>query len=390
VERKQHTTIGIWVLLLVAALTFYGCGEADGAETADAAGGAGKADADANDDEDEDVEEAVPVEVADLGRGPIESVLGFSSTLEVESQVSVFSQAKRLVRELLVEEGDRVRKDDLLLRLQDEEQLSALATVRAELSKAEKEYLRNKRLYDQQLISDQAFADASFEHDRLKIELDDAERELSYTEVRAPISGTITERMVNLGDQVQIGQELFQLMDFDTMVARVFVPEKHLAELRAGLEARITASATGEREFVGRVQRVAPIVDAKSGTVKVTVAIGGQRGLRPGLYVDVDLVTRTDPNALLVPKRAVVYDNDQMFVYRLMDERRVERVYLEPALADKDWIVPASGLDSGEQVVIAGQAGLKDGALVELPGDADEEDEEGSDEAIEVAAQVAS
>jgi membrane fusion protein (multidrug efflux system) len=260
------------------------------------------------------------------------------------------------------------------------------------LTKSRKEYDRSKRLHEQQLISDEAFANANFEFERLQITLEDRRRELGYTEVRAPISGTITQRMVNLGDHVQIEQELFEIMDFDTMVARVFVSEKNLDELRRGQEARISTSVTGGgREFVGRVERIAPIVDSRTGTVKVTVAVDRERGLRPGLYVDVDLVTATHTEALLVPKRALVYDNDQIFVYRLDDERRVERVYIESTLADRDWIEPAGGLDFGDRVVVAGQAGLKNGALVELPGDKElEEAEETADGPTEVAEQAAS
>jgi membrane fusion protein (multidrug efflux system) len=393
--NRQPGWIAVFLLLVMAAVTFPACGAADGAETT--AGEAaenteGEQTAGKDEDEDDEKEEAVPVEVAALDEGAIEAVLSFSSSLEVESQVKVRSQARRQVRELLVEEGDTVKREQLLLRLQDEEQRSAVAKVVTELTKSRKEYDRSKRLHEQQLISDEAFANANFEFERLQITLEDMRRELGYTEVRAPISGTITQRMVNLGDHVQIEQELFEIMDFDTMVARVFVSEKNLDELRRGQEARISTSVTGGgREFVGRVERIAPIVDSRTGTVKVTVAVDRERGLRPGLYVDVDLVTATHTEALLVPKRALVYDNDQIFVYRLGDERRVERVYIESALADRDWIEPAGGLDLGDRVVVAGQAGLKNGALVALPGDKDlEEAEETADGDIEVAEQAAS
>ena len=237
------------------------------------------------------------------------------------------------------------------------------------------------------MISQQVFTDSKFEYEQLEITVADAERELSYTEVTAPISGTVTSRLVKIGDQVQMGQHLFDIVDFDSMVARIFVPEKHLTELRRGLTARISASATGDRSYIAEVERVAPVVDPKSGTVKVTVAVGRQPGLRPGLYVDVDLVTATHAEAVLVPKRAVVYDAEQMFVYRLDDERRVERVFIEAALADKENVEPISGLALGDQVVIAGQAGLKDKALVSLPGDKDEdsEDSESYDDVTQTA-----
>ena len=380
--KKLISTLAMLMLVAVSTLQL-GCGTDDAnASTGDSKsddaqqakveqeGDSGKGDADDKSDEegeDEDKEEAVPVEVAVLGLGPIESVLRFSSNLEAENQVQVFSQAKRLIIKRLVEEGDIVKRGELLLRLQDEEQRSALAKVKSQLQKAEREYKQQQRLFEQDLISEQQYNDATYELDQLKISLEDADRELSYTEVRAPIAGTITARMVNLGDQVQIGQHLFDIVDFDSIVARVFVPEKFLDQLRRGLTARI-GTASGDRDYVAKVERIAPIVDPKSGTVKVTVAIGGQPGLRPGMYVDVNLVTATHDAAVLVPKRAVVYDNAQMFVFRMDDEQRVERVFIEAQLADKQNIEPLDGLNEGDQIVVAGQAGLKNGSLVSLPG----------------------
>ncbi|MCP3980596.1 MAG: efflux RND transporter periplasmic adaptor subunit [bacterium] len=333
-------------------------------------------------EEEEKTEEAVPVEVAALSRGEIESILRFSTNLEAESQVGVFSEASRRVIGLLVEEGDAVSQGQILLRLQDAEQRSELSKVDKELVKAQREYKRQQRLYDQKLISEQEFNDATYELEQLNIRKKDAQRELGYTEVRAPIAGTITSRMVNLGDQVQISQHLFDIIDFDSIVARIFVPEKHLEQLRAGLSARIESQSASNTEYMGTVSRIAPIVDPRSGTVKVTVDVGGQRGLRPGQYVDVDLVMATRDDAVLVPKRALIYDNDQIFVYRLGEERRVERVFLTPALADKNFILPTDGVTEGDQVVIAGQTGLKDGGLVRLPGDPTEEDEDAEGEAV--------
>jgi membrane fusion protein (multidrug efflux system) len=400
---KLTATLAI-VLMLFLTAAGLGCGQGDHAEAStdkgQDAGNTGGADDEAIDaedadtdkaageEDDEDEEEAVPVEVAVLEQGEIEAVLRFSSNLEAEDQVQVFSQAKRLVRELLVEEGDRVAREQVLVRLQDEEQRSQLEKVKSQLAKAERDHERQARLHEQKLVSDQVYSEAQFEYEQLVISVQDAERELSYTEVRAPIAGTVTERMVKVGDQVQIGQHLFDIVDFESMVARVFVPEKHLRQLRPGLEARLSTAATGDKRFVAGVDRISPIVDPKSGTVKVTLAVGAQPGLRPGLYVDVDLVTARHREAVLVPKQAVVYDADQMFVYRLGDERRVERVFVDPLLSDKSNVEPRDGLVLGDQVVVAGQAGLKDNALVRLPGDKKDNDEVAADEITETAERI--
>lgn len=313
---------------------------------------------------------AVPVEVVALQRGTIEGVLRFSVNLEAENEVSVYSEAARRVQELRVEEGDEVRKGDVLLRLQDDEQRANLAQVESELAKVQREYERQKRLHEQGLVSEEAYNNATYEIEQLRYRLDEAQRQLSYTEVRAPINGIITRRLVGLGDTVTINQQLFDLVDFDSIVARIFVPEKELERLQVGQPARVRAPALGNVELSGRVLRIAPVVDPRSGTVKVTVAIPRSPGvgLRPGLYVDVTLVTETYRDAVLVPKQALVYDNDQIYVFRLRDDLRVERLLLEPELEDKNFVKPQAGLDAGDRLVVAGQAGLKDQALVRLVG----------------------
>jgi len=330
-------------------------------------------------------QERVPVEVVSLERGPIEAVLRFSTHLEAEAEVQVFSQAARLVEELRVEEGDRVREGELLVRLLDDEQRSQLAKVTSQLAKAEREYERQESLFARELISEQAMNDATYELEQLQIAVDDARRELSYTEVRAPISGTVTQRLVNLGDQVTVNQHLFDVVDFDTLVARIYVPEKELPRLAPGQPARLFATSLGASSIdtarAGEIERVAPVVDPQSGTVKVTVGIPENQGLRPGMYVEVELVTAVEDKALLVPKRAVVYDNDRSFLFRLTEEKTAERIEIERLLEDRDVIQPAgSELEAGDRVVVAGQAALKDGTAVRLAGEKRSAEESGAEE----------
>lgn len=347
-------SLGLLLFLTVSTLGWGGCSGSMRAEDTKADPAAPKP------------EEAVPVELTTLAQGPMEAVLRFSTNLEAEESVEVFSQAARQVRELLVEEGQAVSRGQVLLRLQDEEQKTALAKVESQLARVQREYERQQRLFTQQLISEQKMNDSTYELDQLKLAREEALRELSYTEVKAPIGGTVTQRLVGLGDQVTPNQHLFDLVAFSSIVARIYVPEKELPRLRNGLSARITSPALGDSIYTGKIERLAPIVDPKSGTVKVTVALPDTRGLKPGMFVDVELVTATRKDALRVPKRALIYDNDQVFVYRIGSGDRVSRVLIQPVLEDRENIEAASGLAAGDRLVVAGQAALKDGALVRV------------------------
>jgi membrane fusion protein, multidrug efflux system len=331
--------------------------------------GCRKGSADAQDQKKENKDQAVPVEVASISRGEIEATIKNSTHLEAEEEVKVFARTANRVTELLVEEGDVIKKDQVLLRLENGIQKTAYGKGHVKLDKARQEFERQKALFGQKLVSEQAFNDAQFELKQLLLALEDAQRELEYTEVRAPISGTISRRLVKLGDLVNLNQHLFDIVDFNSIVARMHVPEKDLSPVRLDLPARVTATALGNQEFKGYVKRIAPVVDAKTGLVKVTIGFKDIGQLRPGMYVEIELITDKRSDAILISKRALVHDEELKYVFRLLPERKVERVVVEEKIADKLNVEPVSGFKEADQIVVAGQAGLKDGAKVRLPED---------------------
>jgi membrane fusion protein, multidrug efflux system len=314
-------------------------------------------------------DQAVPVEVAPIARGPIEATIKNSTHLEAEEDVKVFARTSNRVTELLVEEGDEVKKDQVLLRLNNDTQKTAFGKAEARLEKARQEFNRQKALFQQKLVSEQVFNDAQFEFKQLQLAFEDAQRELEYTEIRAPIAGTISRRVVKYGDMVNVNQHLFDIVDFRSIIARIYLPEKNLADLRLDLPARVSPTSLSKTELTGYVKRIAPVVESKTGTVKVTIGFKEIGPLRPGMYVDVELVTAKRPDAILISKRALVYDGELSYVFRLLPERKVERLVVETRTADKLNIEPVSGFKEGDQIVIAGQTGLKDGVKVRLPDD---------------------
>jgi membrane fusion protein (multidrug efflux system) len=312
--------------------------------------------------------------VATLVRGPIEEVIKASNHLEAEQTVKVFSRASNLLVELLVEEGDLVKKKQVLARLQNDDQKTTCDKALSQLNQAKANFKRTEQMFKGDLVSQRDYDDGKYGLEQLQLAMNEAQRQLDFTEIKAPIAGTITTRLVRLGDQVNPNQHLFDIIDFDSIVALVYVPEKRLSQLEIKKPARITAQSLGDEVFEGFIKRISPVVDSKSGTVKVTLGVKGGGKLRPGMFVDAEIIVSTHPNALLVSKRSIVYDSDQMFVYRLGESNRVARVLVEPVLTDKDHIEPAAGFEAGDQIVIAGQTGLKDGGLVTLPGASEPEE----------------
>lgn len=316
----------------------------------------------------------VSVEVGTLKKGPMERVVKGATDLEAEESVSVFARTSNYVAELLVEEGDQVQKGDILARLEDDIQLTQLQKAQVIEEKLRLEYERLKNLSSNDIVSEQEFKNAELDYNQQKLVVEEAQRELAFTEIIAPISGTVTQRLINLGDIVNNGQQAFDLVNFDSIKAPVFFPEAELARIRVGQIARVQAPSLSEDLVQGRVERISPLVDAQSGTVEVMIGFEDTGSFRPGMYVNVTVVTDTLPDALLIPKESLVYDADQIFVYRLIPgkdfpNRSIERIMVSPILEDRFHITVPSGFTPGDRIIITGKAGLRVDTLVRLPDD---------------------
>ena len=317
----------------------------------------------------------VLVELAEVNVGPIEKVLERSAPLEAEAQVQVNARTSNPAVDLLVEEGDKVKKGQILLRLENDRQKNDFDSAKSLLDKEQIDFLRQENLYKDNLISEQEYRNAKFSLSQRQLSFEEAQRQFEYTEVRAPIDGTITMRDVKVGDQVSSGGTIFEIIDFESTVAVIHVPEQYLPELKPNMEARLISSTLGADNIIpAYVKRISPIVEARAGTVKVTVGVNELGALRPGMWVDVELVLNTKREAILIPKKSIIYDNDQTYAFKMHINstngvKSVKRQLVLPLNADKVHIEPTNGFDVGEKIVIAGQSGLKEDSLIRELGD---------------------
>jgi membrane fusion protein (multidrug efflux system) len=309
----------------------------------------------------------VPVIVEEVVRADMEAFLDGSSTLMAEDHVDVVSQATGVAVELFVEEGDRVRGGQILVRLAYEELELAERAARSDLDKLKADYDRALALSKEELIAEEEYQRLRFDYERAEIEWQQRKLDLEHTRILAPISGVITERMVNVGQLVQLNEAVFRLVDFDSLVAPVFIPEKYLASLRVGQRALIHPRGLGSDAFDGSIVRISPIVDSQSGTVKVTVGLDRRAGLRPGMFANVQIVLDTHEDAVVLSKKALVFEDELPHVF-VVTEGTAEKRRLELGYQDAQRVEAISGVEPGESVVLVGQSALKEGSAVEIQG----------------------
>ncbi|MEZ5276585.1 MAG: efflux RND transporter periplasmic adaptor subunit [Opitutaceae bacterium] len=356
------------VLLLVGAT---GCRKADSATDATAKTEGKPAegkegDGPGNGEKTDEKKEAVPVEVAEARIGDISSYLLYNSTLETEGAVEIYPQISGLIRELLVEEGDRVDAGDVLLRLDDDELRVAAKEAEVTLERLESTFKRTQDLSERGMINEQDFESARFDLAQARLRLESAQLRLDQTIIRAPVAGVITERAVQIGARVAPATMLFGMMRLDEMIARVYVPGRHLTSVQVGQTAELSSDFLPDVKFEGWIKRISPVVDPRSGTFKVTIGVKALADQAPpGLFVAVKIITDTHLDAVLVPKEAVVYEGGERFVFSVK-EGIAQKQKLEGGYDNTTSVEAVAGIEKGTQIIVLGQNGLKDGTPVRV------------------------
>ena len=306
--------------------------------------------------------------LATVERGTIEGQIRAASTIEAEMQVTVHAESMGRISSLELNEGDAVKSGQTLARIRRDAQSLGFERAETSLADVEREYGRVKALYDQGIASRSEYESAKSNVDISKLDIRDRRRDLSNTVVKAPFSGILTRRFVDPGGYVTSGAQMFEITDFKTLVARVYVPERELDRIAVGQPAEVIGKAAKDRQGIGEIKRIAPIVDATTGTVKVTIGLpdslaGGENGFLPGMYAEVTLTTEIHADVPVVPKPALVHEDEQTFVF-VVEGDRAKKQLIELGLSSADFVEVVAGLEPGAKIIVAGQTGLKDGGLI--------------------------
>ncbi len=358
----------------------------------------------------------VLVESVSAKTGTVAKELVTHGTLESETMADITPEAGGVVTAIKAEEGDTVRKGQVLAILSSPSIEATSERARLELAAAQRKFGQAEKLHRSGAISDTEFLEAKDAFAIASASFKEASGTHEFTRLTSPVDGTVAIRNVRIGELASGAEAAFQVVDLNRLRVIVNLSEGDLTHLSVGQPVSLAGTYNTRLRAKAAVLRISPIVDATTGTVRVTLAVEPMTAdgphLRPGQFVEVRISVDQHENVVTIPRSAVRWLDGSPIAWRIIEKppqkkenkygkdkdkpgffdklfadddaekdtdkpdpwagvprRIVERVNLSLGYTDADRAEVSAGLAVGEQVVTTGGDNLRPDAEVKLPGD---------------------
>lgn len=263
-------------------------------------------------------------------------------------------------------DGQRVRRGQVLVQLDDSLQQAQLQQAQAQANIARTNLQRNRELVAQNFVSQSAVDQARANVEVAEAQVALAQAQLQRMKVLAPFDGFAGIRSVNVGDYVKDGADLVQVEDVSTVWVDFRLPERYLAQLKPGQEVAVALDALPGRPHSARVEAIDSQLDASGRSVLVRARLANAGGtLRSGLFARTRIVFSTREQAVTVPEEALVPMGDRQFLIKVVDgpdgSKIGQRMAARIGVRRAGRVEVLEGLQAGDLVAVAGQARLMRG-----------------------------
>ncbi len=318
---------------------------------------------DTNKDKDADTD-AVPVQVINPYYGDISSSLLFSSNVDAEKIVDIYPMTSGIIEKILHDEGDHIKKGDVLAVLDDREAVINEQRAHINYQQLKMEFERQKAIFEKQMISKEEHEKLKFRVQIAKLDWEHYQLLLSYTRITSPISGVVTKRYIKIGNKINTSQLAFSVVQDEEKIAIVNIPEQEFDQLFLKQKAVIIAEP---KRVEGFVKRMSPAIDPESGTFKVTVGVKDNKNiLAVGQFINVKIIKKVHENVILLTKDALLYEGGKVFVFVVNDENKALKKQVKLGFEESNVVEVTEGLSEKEKVVTAGKSSLKNDTLVKV------------------------
>ena len=306
------------------------------------------------------------VEATKVVRQPLPQTITAVGSLRSDESVTLRPEVAGRVNAILFKEGQNVSKGMTLVRLDPAINQAEVQQAKANLVLAKSKFDRAVELSQRNFISGQAKDEAENNLRVAEAAVALVEARLAKTEIKAPFAGVIGLRVVSVGDYVKEGADMVNLESIDPLKVDFRVPETYMRQVQPGQTLTVTLDALPGRKFDGKVLAVNPLIDAAGRSVVIRAIVrNADTSLRPGMFTRVNLITRDDKDALVIPEQAIVPQGDEQFVFRIVDGKAA-RVKVDIGQRRDGKVEVLKGLNANDMVVTAGQLKLREGMPVTI------------------------
>jgi membrane fusion protein (multidrug efflux system) len=303
---------------------------------------------------------------------PVEDTVSAVGSMEANERVEVKPSVSGHIKNIAFSEGQRIKKGDLLFELSARKETAMVEQAKAEEDLARQNAERSKQLAGTRAISQQEIDQLTSQVEVRRASHQLEKEKLADFTIKASIDAVAGPRMVSVGQYIGVGTSLVTLVDDSKIKVNFRIPERQLAFVKIGQEARIKVGAYPDKVFTGKVDLINPDVDVATRTADIRLlAPNPEALLKPGMFARVELVTGRREKATVIPESALVAGLSDFSVYLVSNVvtngatnsiARIQPVKLGVRMPGKVEI--ASGLNVTQDIVVDGTQKLVDGAKV--------------------------
>ena len=300
---------------------------------------------------------------------------GVIGTMEAVHGVMVSSDLPGTVTKINFDSGKAVHEGDILVELDTREERAQLASLEAQRDLAKVNYGRMEQLVKEGVISRLEYDQATAQQKQTEANVGQIRATIERKTIRAPFSGTLGIRKVNLGQYLSAGNAVVQLQALNPIYVNFGLPQQALGQVRVGRTLRVTSEDLPGKAFTGKVTALDSVIDQTTRNVQVQATLANPEGkLQPGMFVQVEVVLGASRTVVPLPASAVSYApyGDSVFVITDLKDpkghsyRGVRQQFIKLEGSRGDQVAVVSGLNPGDEVVTSGVFKLRNGAAVQV------------------------
>ncbi len=342
--------VGIAVLILITSpkLSFFGSGSSPA--------GSGNV-----------MDMRLPVSVVVVKREHVEDMIRSTGTVLAGEEVEIRAEIAGTIRRILFQEGSRVRKGDLLIKIDDSELQAQLLKLQSQEKLAQEVEQRRRSLRDSSLISSEEYERSLNELNSTRADIALTRARIEKTELRAPFDGNVGIRYVSEGSYVSPTTRIASLQNLSSVKVDFSVPERYVNDVKKGQ--RINFRLTGlSGLYTGEIYAIEPKIDPATRTVLLRAVCSNDDGkIIPGAFAEIELILRQMDDAIMIPTEALVPELGGQIVYRVEDGQARPRAVMT-GIRTENKIQITSGLEVRDTVITTGILQLRPGTPVRAAG----------------------